>query len=63
MKSRIFEIGGGAGIGSYVVVMKNGALVEPNPLRIRQEFDAGNTLYLSIIDDTTYMISMWVGNH
>ena len=53
MKSRIFEIGGGAGIGSYIVVMKNGALVNPNPLRIRQEFDAGNTLFLSILDDTT----------
>ena len=58
MKSRIFELGGGAGIGSYVIVMKNGALVEPNPLRIRQEFDAGNTLYLSIIDDTTQQALM-----
>ena len=53
MKSKIFENGGGAGIGSYVIVCRDHEIVDANPARIRQEFDAGNTLYLSLIDDST----------
>lgn len=53
MVSKVFKTGGGAGIGSYVLVYKDHEILNLDPVRIRQEFDAGNTLYLSILDDST----------
>ncbi len=53
MKSQIFKTGGGAGIGSYIIVLKNGELQNPNAEKIRVAYDAGDTLLLSIIDDST----------
>lgn len=53
MKSQIFTYGGGAGIGSYVIVIKNGQIQNPNAERIRWAYDSGENLFLSIIDDTT----------
>lgn len=53
MKSQIFKFGGGAGIGSYVIVWENGQLVNPQAEKIRGAYDNGDNLYLSIIDDGT----------
>ncbi len=53
MKSQIFTYGGGAGVGSYVIVLNNGSLQEPNAEKIRWSYDSGESLFLSIIDDTT----------
>lgn len=53
MKSQIFTQGGGAGIGSYVIVIEDGVLLHPVAEKIRWSFDSGETLYLSIIDDST----------
>lgn len=53
MKSKLFELGGGAGIGSYIVVVKDGQLGETDPLKVRASFDAGESLFLSIADDST----------
>ena len=51
--SQIFKTGGGAGIGSYVLVWENDKLLNPNAERIRWSYDSGENLYLSIIDDVT----------
>ena len=53
MISQIFKTGGGAGIGSYVLVIKNGILLNPKAEKIRWAYDSGENLFLSIIDDTT----------
>lgn len=53
MKSQIFTYGGGAGIGSYVIVIKDGQIQNPNAEKIRWAYDSGENLFLSIIDDTT----------
>lgn len=53
MISQIFKTGGGAGIGSYVLVIKNGVLLNPKAEKIRWAYDSGENLFLSIIDDTT----------
>ena len=53
MISQIFKTGGGAGIGSYVIVFKNGELLKPSAEKIRWAYDSGENLFLSIIDDET----------
>ena len=53
MISQIFKFGGGAGIGSYVIVMRDGTLENPNAEKIRLSYDNGDNLYLSILDDVT----------
>ena len=53
MISQIFKTGGGAGIGSYVLVIKDGVLLNPKAEKIRWAYDSGENLFLSIIDDTT----------
>ena len=50
----IFKDGGGAGIGSYVVVFKDGELAENTDLlKLRGAYEAGEAIYFSIIDDET----------
>ena len=50
----IFKDGGGAGIGSYVVVFKNGQLAEnTDPTFVRRAYEAGDQIYVSIIDAQT----------
>ncbi len=65
--SQIFRQGGGAGIGSYVLVIENNKLLNPNAERIRWSYDSGENLYLSIIDDITeealLLLSGYVDNH
>ena len=53
MKAQIFTQGGGAGIGSYVLVWDNEDLLNPSAEKIRWSYDSGENLYLSIIDDVT----------
>ena len=53
MISQIFKQGGGAGIGSYVLVWKDEKLQNPSAEKIRWSYDSGENLYLSIIDDIT----------
>ena len=53
MKSQIFTEGGGAGIGSYVIVLKNGNLVNASAEKIRWSYDSGENLFLSILDEST----------
>lgn len=53
MKSQLFTQGGGAGIGSRVIVLKNGVLQNVRAEVIRGSYDSGENLYLSIIDDST----------
>lgn len=54
MVSKIFKYGGGAGIGSYVIVIKDGVLTESaNHLQVRKAYDSGDTIFLSIHDDET----------
>lgn len=54
MVSKLFKYGGGAGIGSYVIVIKDGQLAEGTDyLAIRSAYDSGDTIYLSIHDDET----------
>lgn len=50
---RLFEVGGGAGIGSYIVVIQDGQLLNPNAEKIRASYDNGENLYLSILDEST----------
>ena len=54
MISKLFKEGGGAGIGSYILVLRDGVL-DPNTnyLAVRGAYDSGDNLYLSIIDDGT----------
>jgi len=50
----LFKDGGGAGIGSYVVVFENGQLAEgTNLVKVRGAYDAGETIFVSLIDETT----------
>ena len=52
MASKIFTQGGGGGIGSYVVVFKNGRMAEDTDLRkLKGAYDAGDQIYVSIVDD------------
>ena len=53
MISQIFKQGGGAGIGSRVIVIKDGELQNVRAEIIRGSYDNGENLYLSIIDDST----------
>lgn len=54
MISKLFKEGGGAGIGSYILVLRNGELdSRTNYLAVRGAYDSGDNLYLSIIDDDT----------
>ena len=67
MKSKIFTYGGGAGIGSYVLVMKDGRLAPDTDIaKVRGAYDAGDNLYLSLVDDSTeealLPITGWVAN-
>lgn len=47
------KFGGGAGIGSYVIVIRDGELQNVRAEVVRESYDKGENLYLSIIDDTT----------
>lgn len=48
----IFKDGGGAGIGSFIVVFKNGRLADnTDPIKLRGAYEAGEQIYFSIIDD------------
>lgn len=49
----LFKFGGGAGIGSYVLVIENGTLKPVRTEVVRGSYDKGENLYLSIIDDST----------
>ena len=49
----LFKFGGGAGIGSYVIVIENGTLKPVRAEVVRESYDKGENLYLSIIDDST----------
>lgn len=49
----LFKFGGGAGIGSYVIVIENGTLKSVRAEVVRESYDKGENLYLSIIDDST----------
>ena len=50
----IFKDGGGAGIGSYVIVFRNGALApETDALKLRKAYEAGEQIYVSIDDEET----------
>ena len=50
----IFTQGGGAGIGSYVIVFENGQLAAGTRLlKLRGAYEAGEQIYFSIIDDDT----------
>lgn len=52
MASSIFNAGGGAGIGSYVIVFKDGILDPKTDFaRLRGAYDSGDTIYLSLIGD------------
>ena len=51
--NKLFKFGGGAGIGSYVIVIENGALKPVRAEVVRESYDKGENLYLSIIDDST----------
>ena len=53
MISQLFKTGGGAGIGSFIIVIENSILLNPNAEKIRASYDNGENLYLSIIDDVT----------
>ena len=53
MKNRLFRLGGGAGVGSFIIVLENDTIKNPEALRIRQSYDCGESLYLSIIDEVT----------
>lgn len=50
----IFKDGGGAGIGSFVVVFKNGQLApETDLMKLRGAYAAGEQIYFSVIDEET----------
>lgn len=50
--SNIFINGGGAGIGSYVVVFKNGVMDPTTNLReLRGAYDAGDSILFSIVEE------------
>ena len=52
MASSIFNAGGGAGIGSYVIVFKDGILDPKTDFaRLRGAYDSGDTIYLSLIGE------------
>ena len=52
MASAIFTMGGGAGIGSYVLVFRNGVLAESTDFaKVRGAYDSGDSIFLSIIDE------------
>ena len=53
MISQVFQKGGGAGIGSFVIVFKDNKILNPDAEKIRGSYDNGENLYLSIIDDST----------
>lgn len=54
MANSIFKDGGGAGIGSYVVVFKNGELApETSLLKLRRAYEAGESIFFSVIDIET----------
>ena len=53
MVSQLFRNGGGAGIGSFIIVIENGILLNPSAEKVRASYDNGENLYLSIIDDIT----------
>jgi len=52
MTSTLFTLGGGAGIGSYVVVFENG-VIRPDTdfVKVRGAYDAGDSILFSIIDE------------
>lgn len=62
----IFKDGGGAGIGSFVVVFKNGVMA-PNTdlIKLRGAYAAGDNIFFSIVDDQTedalVQASGWIG--
>lgn len=65
MASSIFNAGGGAGIGSYVLVFKNGVLDPKTDFaRLRGAYDSGDSIYLSLIgegyDEALVPASGWV---
>lgn len=65
MASSIFNAGGGAGIGSYVIVFKNGILDPKTDFaRLRGAYDSGDSIYLSLIgegyDEALIPASGWV---
>lgn len=52
--SNIFMNGGGAGIGSFVVVFKDGAMDPATDLRaLRGAYDAGDSIFFSIVEEGT----------
>lgn len=54
MASSIFTRGGGAGIGSYVLVFVNGVLDRHTDMaKVRGAYDSGDNIFLSIIDEGT----------
>lgn len=54
MGNSIFTDGGGAGIGSYVVVFKDGRLAENTEfLKLRGAYEAGEAIFFSVIDAET----------
>lgn len=66
MASSIFTKGGGAGIGSYILVFRNGVLSPDTDFaKVRGAYDSGDTIYFSIIDEQSSeaLISTtgWVG--
>lgn len=52
--SNIFKNGGGAGIGSYVIVFKDGQLApDTDPLKLWGAYESGEQVYISVIDEET----------
>ena len=66
MSNNVFTLGGGAGVGSYVVVFKDGVMSPETDLRtLRGAYESGEQIYFSIIDDETkdalVPASGWIG--
>lgn len=50
----IFKDGGGAGIGSYVIVFKNGQMDPSTDVaKLRGAYESGDSIFVSVIDDET----------